>query len=82
MFAKTKAFWGKKINLKKMSLRQPFTRVCVPSKVGLKSCGLKDGMIVGRVNPTGYARDAKAKTFIKFFYDSKSGKFVSGRTGH
>lgn len=80
--SKVKSFWSKKVNTKKMNLRVPFTRVCVPSSYGLKSCGLKQGMISARVNPNGYATDAKSKLFIKLFYDSKSGKLVSGQTGH
>ena len=80
--SKIKSYWGKKVNLKKMNLRIPFTRVCVPSSYGLKSCGLKSGMISARVNPNGYKTDAKSDLFIKMFYDSKSGKLVSGRTGH
>jgi hypothetical protein len=66
--------------LKKANLRIPFTRVCVPSAKGLKN-GLKKGMIVGRVNPEGYAKDATSKTFYKFFFDGKN-KLVAGRTGH
>ena len=80
--SKVKSFWSKKVNTKKMNLRVPFTRVCVPSEYGLKKCGLKEGMISARVNPNGYQTDAKSKVFIKLFYDSKSGKLVSGQTGH
>ena len=80
--SKVKSFWGKKLNVKKMNLRIPFTRACVPSSYGLKSCGLTPGMVSARVNPNGYETDATSKVFIKMFYDSKSGKFVSGQTGH
>lgn len=79
--AKVKSFWGKKVNLKKMNLKIPFTRLCVPTDYGRKSCGLKKGAITGRVNPNGYPTDATSKLFIKFYWDP-SGKFVSGQTGH
>ncbi len=80
--SKVKSYWGKKVNVSKMNLRIPFTRVCVPSAYGLQSCGLKAGMISARINPNGYPTDATSDLFIKMFYDSKGGKFVSGRTGH
>jgi hypothetical protein len=80
--SKVKSFWSKKLNLKKLNLQVPFTRVCVPSEYGLKRCGLKEGMISARVNPYGYKTDATSKVFIKMFFDSKTGKMVSGQTGH
>lgn len=78
---KVKSFWSKKLNLKKMNLKVAFTRVCEPSEYGLKRCGLKKGMISGRVNPNGYKTDATSKVFIKMFFDSNTGTMVSGRTG-
>jgi hypothetical protein len=80
--SKIKSFWSKKLNLKKLDLRVPFTRVCVPSEFGLRRCGLKKGMISARVNPNGYKTDAKSKVFIKMFFDNNNGKIVSGQTGH
>jgi len=77
---KIKAYYGKKgVNTKKMSLRIPFTRLCVPSEYGLKRCGLKKGTYNGRVNPNGYRTDKTSPLFIKFYYDGK--KIVTGKTG-
>ena len=79
--SKVKSYWGKKVNLKKLNLRVPFTRLCVPTNYGLRKCGLKKGAITGRVNPYGYKTDATSPLFIKFYWDP-TGRFVSGRTGH
>ena len=71
----------KKYPLKKASLKLPFTRICKPSAYGLKSCGLKEGMRTGRVNPNGYQTDSTSNLFYKFYWDGKN-KLIAGKTGH
>eukprot|EP00889_Picochlorum_renovo_P007710 jgi/Picre1/34740/NNA_002206.t1 len=63
---------------KKFNFRMPYTRVCVPTKYGLKN-GLKKGDMVVRVNPNGYKTDAKSKLFYKAFVRNNRAQ-VAGRT--
>ena len=71
----------KQYPLKKANLKIPFTRVCKPSAYGLKSCGLKKGMLTGRVNPNGPTTDPTSKLFYKFYFDGNN-RIVAGKTGH
>jgi hypothetical protein len=50
-----------------ISVKAPFTRLCVPNAVGLKKCGLKSYDWQVHFNPKGYAFDKNGTLFYKAF---------------
>lgn len=57
---------------------QPFTRICVPSELGLANGLLPDDFVI-RMNPTGPATDISSTLFYKAFI--RYGRVYSGYAG-